>query len=532
MTEPDQHPYAEVLRPAPGETGGLLTPRLLALLGELGQRFRTPVDRLLAERKVVQARLDAGELPDFPAETADIREADWQVAPIPTDLQDRRVEITGPVDRKMIINALNSGARVFMADFEDSTTPTWDNIMYGQQNLVDAVAGTIEFTAENGKQYRLDENPAVLIARPRGWHLDEKHVEVGGRALPGGLFDAASYVFHNARALLDKGSGPYLYLPKLENRHEAALWEEALALIESRLGLELGTIKVTVLIETIMAVFEMDEILHALKNRIVGLNCGRWDYIFSYIKRFRNHPDKVLPDRQQVTMTVPFLKAYSQLLIRTCHRRGAFAMGGMAAQIPIKGDEAANQAAIDKVRADKQREAGDGHDGTWVAHPGLIPVAMGIFDEYLHGPNQLNKLRRDVRVGAADLVEPARGTITEAGVRGNISVAIRYLAAWLGGQGCVPLDNLMEDAATAEIARAQLWQWIRHPAGQLDDGRDIDRARYRVWRDEILDGLRAEHGEAAFAQAGYAEAAALLDEVTESDDFIEFITLPAYQRLD
>jgi len=531
MTDASVGP-ARVLRAPPEATRDLLTPELLTLLGDLGQRFRVPVDRLLDARREVQARLDAGETPDFPAETAEIRSSDWTVAPIPEDLTDRRVEITGPVDRKMIINALNSDARVFMADFEDSSTPTWDNMMHGQRNLADAVRGTIEFTADTGKHYALGDNPAVLIARPRGWHLDEKHIEVDGRAIPGGLFDAATYVFHNARALLDKGSGPYLYLPKLENRHEAALWEEALSMIEQRLNLQLGTIKVTVLIETIMAVFEMDEILHALRRRIVGLNCGRWDYIFSYIKRFRNHPDKVLPDREQVTMTVPFLRAYSQLLIQTCHRRGAFAMGGMAAQIPIKGDDDANRQAVDKVRADKKREAADGHDGTWVAHPGLIPVAMEIFDEYLHGANQLERLRRDVQVGAADLIRPAEGTITEAGVRGNISVAIRYLAAWLGGQGCVPLDHLMEDAATAEIARAQLWQWARHPAGRLDDARDIDLELIRRWRDEILDQLRAEHGDAAFDAAGYARAAELLAQVTESDDFVEFITLPAYQIID
>ena len=428
----------------------------------------------------------------------------------------------------MIINALNSGARVFMADFEDSSTPTWDNMMHGQQNLFDAVRGTIEFTGDNGKHYTLGDDPAVLIARPRGWHLDEKHVEVDGRAIPGGLFDAATYVFHNAEALIAKDSGPYLYLPKLENRFEAALWEEALSLIEQRLGLDPGTIKVTVLIETIMAVFEMDEILHALRSRIVGLNCGRWDYIFSYIKRFRNHPDKVLPDREQVTMTVPFLKAYSQLLIKTCHRRGAFAMGGMAAQIPIKNDEAANEAAIDKVRADKKREASEGHDGTWVAHPGLISLAMDIFDEYLHGANQLEKLRRDVEVGAADLVEPPEGTITEKGVRGNISVAIRYLAAWLGGQGCVPLDNLMEDAATAEIARAQLWQWSRHDAGRLEDGRNIDLDLIRHWIGEALVDIREHTGDAEALE----QAAELLKTVTADDDFVEFITLPAYSKLD
>ena len=531
MTNASDAPPARILAPAPEPTGGLLEPDLLRLLGELGSRFRAPVDRLLEARTQVQQRLDDGELPDFPPETREIRESDWKVAEIPADLRDRRVEITGPVDRKMIINALNSDARVFMADFEDSSTPTWENMMHGQQNLHDAVRGTIEFTGDNGKHYTLGDDPAVLIARPRGWHLDEKHVEVDGRAIPGGLFDAATYIYQNAEALLAKGSGPYLYLPKLENRFEAALWEEALGLIEQRLELEAGTIKVTVLVETIMAVFEMDEILHALRGRIVGLNCGRWDYIFSYIKRFRNHPDKVLPDREQVTMTVPFLKAYSQLLIKTCHRRGAFAMGGMAAQIPIKNDEAANKAAIDKVRADKKREASEGHDGTWVAHPGLIPLAMKTFDEYLHGANQLDKLRRDVQVSAADLIEPAEGTITEKGVRGNISVAIRYLAAWLSGQGCVPINNLMEDAATAEIARAQLWQWSRHPAGRLDDGRNIDLDLIRGWIGEALDEIRDQSGD-SFGNGALEQAAELLETVTADDDFVEFITLPAYSKLD
>lgn len=519
-------------RTPPEAARELFVPELLRLYADLGERFRVPVDRLLQARHERQQRLDQGELPDFPAETAGLRSADWKVAPIPDDLLDRRVEITGPVDRKMIINALNSGARVFMADFEDSSTPTWENMTLGQRNLYDAVRRRIEYTAPNGKHYRLAEQTAVLIARPRGWHLDEKHVLVDDRPLPASLFDAATYVFHNARALLDQGSGPYLYLPKLENRHEAALWEEVLSFLERRLGLVHGTIKVTVLIETITAVFEMDEILYALKDRIVGLNCGRWDYIFSYIKRFRAHSDKVLPDRQQVTMEVSFLRAYSRLLIKTCHRRGAFAMGGMAAQIPIKGDEAANAAALAKVRADKVREAAEGHDGTWVAHPGLIPIAMAVFDEYLHGPNQLDRLREDVEVSAADLVEPADGTITEAGLVGNISVAIRYLAAWLAGQGCVPLDHLMEDAATAEIARAQIWQWIRHDSGRLEDGRDIDAALYRRLRTQVLDELRRTHGEAAFGQAGYARAAALLDQVTLDDDFVEFITLPAYELID
>jgi len=527
-----QAPSAQVLKPAPEATRGLLTPELLGLLGTLGVRFRAPVDRLLQARGDLQQRLDAGALPGFPEATREIRESDWQVAEIPADLRDRRVEITGPVDRKMIINALNSGARVFMADFEDSSTPTWANMMHGQQNLFDAVRGSIDFTADNGKRYALADNPAVLIARPRGWHLDEKHVEVDGRAIPGGLFDAATYVFHNAETLLANGSGPYLYLPKLENRFEAALWEEVLTGIERNTGLKPGTIKVTVLVETIMAVFEMDEILHALRSRIVGLNCGRWDYIFSYIKRFRNHSDKVLPDREQVTMSVPFLKAYSELLIRTCHRRGALAMGGMAAQIPVRNDAAASEAAIEKVRADKKREASQGHDGTWVAHPGLIPVAMEIFDEYLHGPNQLDRLRRDVQVSAADLIEPARGTITEAGVRGNIEVAIRYLAAWLAGQGCVPINNLMEDAATAEIARAQLWQWMRHPAGRLEDGRNIDRDLLGTWLQETLAAIRSEIGEAAFDNGAWRAAGELLEQATSDDDFIEFITLPAYARLD
>ncbi|MBY6203284.1 malate synthase A [Halomonas denitrificans] len=519
---------AQVLAPCPEGTESVLDEALLDLLGELGRLYRDPVDRLLAERARLQDELDAGGTLDFLPETRELRESDWTVAEIPADLQDRRVEITGPVDRKMIINALNSGARVFMADFEDSSTPTWANMVHGQKNLYDAARRSIEFTAANGKHYALGNDPAVLIARPRGWHLDEKHVEVDGRPIPAGIFDAATFVYHNAAPLMARGSGPYLYLPKLEHHREAALWDEVLGRIEQRCGLATGTIKVTVLIETLPAVFQMDEILHALKRRIVGLNCGRWDYIFSYIKRFRNHPDKVLPDREQVTMTTPFLRAYSQLLIRTCHRRGAFAMGGMAAQIPIKDDEAANRAALDKVRADKKREASEGHDGTWVAHPGLIPIAMEIFDEYLHGPNQLGTLRRDVEVTAADLVRPAEGSITEAGVRGNIRVAIEYLAAWLDGQGCVPIRHLMEDAATAEIARAQLWQWIRHPAGRLDDGRDIDADRVRAWQAEIV----AELAEDGTAGPQLHAAAELLDRVTHDDEFIEFVTLPAYARLD
>ena len=543
MNQPTQHYSGDSLKAdtvqpdivsaLPEGAKHLFSTGMLNLLGKLGQKYRGRVDELLAARRERQARFNAGDVPDFDPETAAIREGNWRVARIPADLRDRRVEITGPVDRKMIINALNSGARVFMADCEDSSTPTWSNMIEGQVNLFDAVRRTIDLKAPGGKHYRLDPDPAVLIVRPRGWHLDEKHVLVDGKPLPGGLFDAAVYLFNNAESLLAQGTGPYLYLPKLEHWREAELWESVLTDIEQALQIEPGTIKVTILIETLPAVFQMDEILHALRTRIVGLNCGRWDYIFSYIKCFQKHPDKVLPDRAQVTMGVPFLRAYSQLLIRTCHARGAFAMGGMAAQIPIKGDEAANEQALKRVREDKEREAGDGHDGTWVAHPGLIPVAMEIFDRHLGDhANQVHRLREDVSVAAADLIEPCGGTITEAGVRGNLNVAIRYMAAWLSGQGCVPINHLMEDAATAEIARAQVWQWIRHPAGRLEDGRDIDHALIKRWQAEELALIRQDVGAEAFDQGRYGEADELLAEVTARDDFVEFLTLPAYQRLD
>ncbi len=525
-------PLPQFLSPPEEAARPLFSKAMLNLLGQLGRRYRARVDELLAARKERQAAFNAGEVPDFDPATESIRRDQWTVAPIPQDLRDRRVEITGPVDRKMIINALNSGARVFMADFEDSSTPTWANMIDGQVNLHDAVRRSIELTQPDGKRYKLEADPAVLIVRPRGWHLDEKHIEVEGRALPGGIFDAAVYLFNNAHALIRQGSGPYLYLPKLEHWREAELWEAVLTDIEKALQIEPGTIKVTVLIETLPAVFQMDEILHALKSRIVGLNCGRWDYIFSYIKCFQKHPDKVLPDRAQVTMKVPFLSAYSQLLIKTCHRRGAFAMGGMAAQIPIKGDEEANEQALQRVREDKEREASNGHDGTWVAHPGLIPIAMEIFDRHLDGPNQLSVRREDVEVSAADLVAPCEGQITESGLRGNLNVAIRYMAAWLSGQGCVPINHLMEDAATAEIARAQVWQWIRHPAGKLENGRDIDLALVRAWQAEELAAIREDVGEQAFADGHYEAAAELIAEVTESDNFVEFLTLPGYARLD
>jgi len=522
----------EVTHPFPEASKQLFPNALTKLLFQLGSRYTARRNALLDDRRTRQARWNEGSVPSFQEETRDIRERDWRVAPIPEDLRDRRVEITGPVGRKMVINALNSSARVFMADFEDSSTPSWENMLDGQVNMFDAVRRNIEYTAPNGKRYSLDPDPATLIVRPRGWHLDEKHVLVDGQPLPGGIFDAAVFVFNNARNLMALGSGPYLYLPKLEHWREAELWEEVLTDIEKALELEPGTIKVTVLIETLPAVFQMDEILHALRSRIVGLNCGRWDYIFSYIKCFQSHSDKVLPDRAQVTMTVPFLRAYSQLLIKTCHRRGAFAMGGMAAQIPIRDDEQANQEALERVRADKEREAGDGHDGTWVAHPGLIELAMGIFDRHIDGRNQLKRLREDVTVAAEDLTEPCDGTITEDGVRGNIEVAIRYMAAWLSGQGCVPIHHLMEDAATAEIARAQIWQWIRHPAGKLDDGRDIDHEMIRQFHSEIMASITEEVPSDSVEAAYFKKAGQLLAEVTANDEFVEFLTLPAYDAID
>ncbi|HEY7906861.1 MAG TPA: malate synthase A [Wenzhouxiangella sp.] len=504
---------------------------LLGLLGKLSARYRPQVDGLLAERHRRQASWNAGELPGFDPDTQGIREDDWQVERIPEPLRDRRVEITGPVDRKMIINALNSGAKVFMADFEDSSSPTFENMIHGQVNLYDATRRTIELTTPEGKHYQLNGPSATLIVRPRGWHLDEAHVTVKGQPIPAGIFDAAVYVYNNAETLIGQGLGPYLYLPKMESWQEAALWESVLTDIEKALQLHPGTIKVTVLIETLPAVFQMHEILHALKTRIVGLNCGRWDYIFSYIKCLQAHPDRRLPDRAQVTMGVPFLKAYSELLIQTCHRRGAFAMGGMAAQIPIKGDEEANRQALEKVRLDKEREAKAGHDGTWVAHPGLIPIALEAFDPYIKKRNQLSVLREDVKVTSEDLLRPCAGTITEAGVRGNLSVAIGYMAAWYRGQGCVPLNHLMEDAATAEIARAQVWQWIHHPGTVLDDGRALDGPLVAAWMAEEVATLKETFGDEGFVEQGYAAAVELIEAVIFDENFVEFLTLPGYARL-
>ena len=515
-------------RPA-GE--GILTDAALSFVGELAERFGPRVLELLRARELRQARIDAGELPDFLPETAAVRAGDWRVAPIPADLQDRRVEITGPTDRKMVINALNSGARVFMADCEDSMSPAWDNVVGGQANLRDAVRRQIDFTTPEGKAYRLVDKPAVLFVRPRGWHLVEKHLEGAGVPVPGALVDFGLYLFHNHAELAARGTGPYFYLPKLEGHREARLWAEVFAFAERRLGLAHGSIKCTVLIETILAAFEMDEILFELRDHIVGLNCGRWDYIFSFIKKFARRPGFLLPDRQQVTMTTHFLRSYSLLCIKTCHRRGAFAMGGMAAQIPIKSDPVANEAALAKVRADKEREAGDGHDGTWVAHPALVPVAMEVFDRLMPTPNQLHRLREDVSVAAADLLQVPQGSITEAGMRNNVSVALQYMAAWISGNGCVPIYNLMEDAATAEISRAQVWQWIRDPGGALDDGRKVTAEMFRAMLAEEQARLCAALGDAAYAAGNFARAAALIDQITTAPTFESFLTTVGYREL-
>lgn len=509
---------------APGQDE-ILTPDALHFVAQMCARFTATRDDLLARREQRQQAIEGGESLDFLDATGNIREADWKVAPLAPEALDRRTEITGPVSRKMVINALNSGAQVFMADFEDANAPTWANCIEGQVNLRDAVDGTIEF-AGGDKVYRLNQTTALLMVRPRGWHLPENHVLLNEVAIPGGLFDFALYLFHNHAALAARGLHPFFYLPKLEHHLEARLWNEVIDWAEKQLCLEHGTVKVTVLIETLPAAFQMDEILWELRDRIQGLNCGRWDYIFSYIKTLRTDPAHMLPERAQITMDKGFLNAYSLLLIKTCHRRGALAMGGMAAQIPIKDDAAANAAALAKVRADKKREAEAGHDGTWVAHPGLEPIARAEFDAVMSGPNQLQVLRADVEVSAADLLRPVSGTITEAGLRTNIRVALRYLAAWLGGNGCVPIDNLMEDAATAEICRAQLWQWIRNPNARLTTGVAIAPSLYRAAREQIVAELvgRAQ-GDAA---RQLVKAADLLDDLVLNDVFADFLTLQAY----
>jgi malate synthase len=453
----------EVHAPVSGEFTGLLTPEALAFIEQLARQFQPRVDALLEQRRVRQARLDDGEFPDFLPDTAAIRESDWTAAPIPPDLLDRRVEITGPVDRKMVINALNSGARAFMADFEDASSPTWETMVQGQVNLYDAIRRQIDFTAPNGKQYKLNPGIATLLVRPRGWHMQESHVTLDGRPIPAGLWDFGLYFFHNARELIERGSGPYFYLPKLQSHQEARLWNDVFVFAQEALDMPRGTIRATVLIEHILAAFEMDEILYELRDHAAGLNCGRWDYIFSFIKSFRNHPDFVLPDRSQVTMTTHFMRSYSRLLIKTCHRRGVHAMGGMAAQLPVKGDPDLNEVAMNKVRRDKEREARDGHDGSWVGHPALVPICVSVFDQYMPDANQIQRQRHDIEVTAADLLKVPDGDVTFNGLMNNVSAALRYTEAWLGGLGAVPIYNLMEDAATAEIARAQIWQWIRYP---------------------------------------------------------------------
>jgi malate synthase len=506
----------------------VLSKDAIAFVEDLVRTFRDRVDERLAARKT---RRNKNELPRFLDETRAVREGDWTVAPLPKDLLDRRVEITGPVDRKMIVNALNSGASCFMADFEDANSPTWRNCLDGQANLRDAVRRQIDFKApDTGKQYSLNEKTAVLLVRPRGWHLFEKHFLVDGRPAPAGIFDFGLYFFHNAKELLARGSGPYFYLPKMESHLEARLWNDIFVRAQEKLGVPRGSIKATVLIETLPAAFEMDEILYELRDHSSGLNCGRWDYIFSYIKTCSNDASRICPDRGQVTMTMPFMRAYTQLVIKTCHRRNVHAMGGMAAQIPIKNDAEANEQALAKVRADKQREAQDGHDGTWVAHPGLVPIAKAIFDEHMKGANQIDRKRDDVKTVAEDLLRAPEGPRTEAALRHNVRVGVQYIEAWLRGNGCVPLYNLMEDAATAEISRTQIWQWLKHQA-TLDDGKPVTRERIRGALDAELAGIRNEIGDERFERGAFAAATELFFEVSTSDELIEFLTLPAYERL-
>lgn len=512
--------------------GQVLTPEALAFVAALHRRFNARREELLVLRAERQRALDSGQLPGFLPETRAIREGDWTVAPLPDDILDRRVEITGPVDRKMIINALNSGAKVFMADFEDANSPTFDNCVQGQINLFDAIRRTITFEdTARGKSYRLNPDPAVLFVRPRGWHLPEKHLFIDGETASGALFDFGLYFFHNAKELLSRESGPYFYLPKLESHLEARLWNDIFIFAQSWLGLPLGTIKATVLIETILASFELNEILYELRDHSAGLNCGRWDYIFSYIKRLGKNPDYLLPDRAQVTMTSPFMQAYSLLVIKTCHRRRVHAMGGMAAQIPIKDDEEANALALDKVRADKKREALNGHDGTWVAHPGLVPIALEQFNQYMPEANQIHRQREDVHVSAADLIAPPEGTITEKGLRMNIDVSIQYIESWLRGNGCVPIYHLMEDAATAEISRTQVWQWLHLPGVRLEDGRPVTVELYRQLLADQKQHIRDLVGEDTWQQGRFEAAAQLFDQLVTSDELTEFLTLPAYQAI-
>ena len=519
----------ELLAPVNESYADILTPEAIAFIADLQRTFNSRRKALLEARYERQKRIEAGESPDFLAETKQVRESAWTVAPLPGDILDRRVEITGPVDRKMIINALNSGAKVFMADFEDSNTPTWANLIEGHINLRDAIRRTITYSDPGtGKQYRLNDKVAVLFVRPRGWHLEERHVRVDGEPMSGSIFDFGLYFFHNAKELLKRGSGPYFYLPKMESHLEARLWNDVFLRAQEKIGVPKGSIKATVLIETILASFEMDEILHELREHSAGLNCGRWDYIFSYIKKFSSDPHSVLPDRAQVTMTTHFMRSYSKLAIKTCHKRNVHAMGGMSAYIPVKTDPVANEKAMAQVRADKEREASDGHDGTWVAHPGLVPVAMEIFDRLMPQPNQISKQLPDYNATAADLLQVPEGTITEAGLKQNVAVGLGYLEAWLRGIGCVPLFNLMEDAATAEISRAQLWQWV-HNQAKMSDGRVVDAP---LVESTIANELSEQKGRVDEARySAYEKAANLMRDLVLAPMFTEFLTLPAYERI-
>ena len=522
----------EILGPRIERSAEVLTPLALQLLAHLHRRFDARRRELLAARAQRQQELDAGAMPQFLPETAEVRAGDWRIGAVPADLQDRRVEITGPVERKMIINALNAPVRCFMADFEDSCSPTWENIVRGQVNLFDAIRRTISHTdPATGRIYRLAERTATLIVRPRGWHLPEKHVLVNGEPVSGALFDFAVYLANNHEALTRAGTGPYFYLPKLESHREARLWNDVFVAAQDALGIPRGTIKATVLIETILAAFEMDEILYELRDHCAGLNCGRWDYIFSFIKKFRNRPDFLLPDRGGVTMERHFLKSYVDLLIKTCHRRGAHAMGGMAAQIPIRDNREANEQAMARVRADKLREARAGHDGTWIAHPGLADIARDAFDSVMKGPNQLSVLRNEVVVRADDLLRVPEGAITEGGLRHCIRVGVQYIEAWLRGSGCVPLYNLMEDAATAEICRAQLWQCLRHGA-QTDDGAPFTAERFDRLLTEEIDRIHDEVGPVRLLNGVFPTATRLFEQMTKQEQFDEFLTLPAYDLLD
>lgn len=539
ITQSQQYPAGvEMLGSVTSEYGEIVTAEAISFVTKLARSFSETREQLLEKRGERQRELDAGKLPDFLPETEAIRNDSWTIAPLPAQLQDRRVEITGPAgDRKMVINALNSGAKVFMADFEDANSPTWENTIQGQINLRDAIRRTISYENPGGKQYRLNDETAVLFVRPRGWHLEEKHLVVDGKPVSASLFDFGLYFYHNAHALVERGSAPYFYLPKMESHLEARLWNDVFVFAQNELRIPQGTIKATVLIETILATFEMDEILYELRDHSAGLNCGRWDYIFSYMKKLRNHEHVIFPDRSQVTMTVPFMRAYTLHTIKTCHKRNAPAIGGMAAQIPVKHDAAANEEAMNKVRADKEREAQDGHDGTWVAHPGLVPVAMEAFDRFMPTPNQIDRKREDVQVTAAELLAVPEGQITEAGLRTNISVAIRYIEAWLRGFGAVPIFHLMEDAATAEISRAQVWQWIRHPRGILQDGRKITLDMVKVMMEEEVKKARAEV-EGGDADTGQRErttqfelASKLFEQLVTEEQFIEFLTIPGYKFL-